>query len=146
MNLCIISSCGGHLTEIRCLRSVYDRYNVTYILNDKAILPKDMETNTYFVTHSERDVKTLKNFYEFFRLFKVLKPKVILTTGAGPAIPAGIVARLLNIKVIYVETITRITKPSLTGYLMRYIATHLFYQWRELSKFFPKGTYIGPLI
>ena len=48
MKICIVSSCGGHLTEVRGLKPVYDGYDHFYVLNDNAILPEDMRGKTYF--------------------------------------------------------------------------------------------------
>src|SRR5215467_503871 len=35
MKICIVSSCGGHLTEVRCLKPAYESYQHFYVLNDK---------------------------------------------------------------------------------------------------------------
>ena len=48
MKVCIVSSCGGHLTEVRRLKPAYEKYAHFYVLNDKAILPKDMQ-ESYFI-------------------------------------------------------------------------------------------------
>ena len=36
MKVCIVSSCGGHLTEVRQLRQAYERFDHFYVLNDRA--------------------------------------------------------------------------------------------------------------
>jgi hypothetical protein len=61
MKVCIVSSCGGHLTEVRRLRPAYAAFEHFYVLNDKAILPGDMAGRTTFIAHSERDWRTLLN-------------------------------------------------------------------------------------
>lgn len=147
MKVCIISSCGGHLTEVRCLKPGYEKYEHFYVLNDKAILPADMQGRTYFITHSERDWKLVLNLREAFRILRKEKPHVLLSTGAGPAVPFALVGRLLfGARVVFVETITRIKGPSMTGRLMYWLANEFFYQWKSLSPFFPKATYGGPLV
>jgi beta-1,4-N-acetylglucosaminyltransferase len=145
--ICIVSSCGGHLTEVRCLREAYEDYDHFYVLNDKALLPPDMEGRTHFVTHSERDWKQLVNLYEAWRMLSKARPDVILSTGAGPVVPFALVGKLFfGTKVIFVETITRIHSPSLTGRLMYLLADEFFYQWESLSRFFPHGHFVGRLI
>ena len=42
MKICIVSSCGGHLTEVRQLKAVYEGYAHIYVLNDQVVLPDDM--------------------------------------------------------------------------------------------------------
>lgn len=145
--ICIVSSCGGHLTEVRCLRSAYGQHPHFYVLNDQALLPADMKGKTWFIAHSERDWKFLLNLGEAFRILWKERPAVILSTGAGPVVPFALIGRLFfGTRVVFVETITRIEKPSMTGKIMYHLAHDFFYQWESLRPFFPKGTYGGPLL
>lgn len=147
MKVCIVSSCGGHLTEVRSLKPAYEAYEHFYVLNDRAILPRDMDGRTYFITHSERDSKFFVNLWEAYRILRKERPDVILSTGAGPAVPFAMVARLcFRTRIVFVETITKIHSPSLTGRIMYLLADRFFYQWESLGRFFPKGEYGGRLL
>ena len=147
MKVCVVSSCGGHLTEVRCLKPAYELFEHFYVLNDKAVLPADMKDNTYFIAHSERDWKSFLNLWESFQILRKEKPDVILSTGAGPAVPFAIVGRLFfRTRVIFVETITRINRPSLTGRIMYWLAQDFMYQWESLRPFFPKAQHGGSLV
>lgn len=145
--LCIVSSCGGHLTEIRMLMPLYFSYEHFYVLNDKAILANDMQDKTYFITHSERDWKFFKNLWESFQILRKEKPAAIISTGAGLIVPFSLVARFLfGIKTIYIETMASVEKPSLSGKIMYYLADYFYYQWPTLKEYFPKGECIGTLL
>ena len=144
--VCVVSSCGGHLTEVRALRSVYEPYRHFYVLNDRILLPKDMEGKTYFVRHAERDWRCVVNLWEAWRILRKERPRVILSTGAGPAVPFALVGRALGIPTVFVETFTRVLTPSLTGRIMYYVADRFFYQWPTLQRFFPRGTWGGLLV
>lgn len=145
--VCVVSSCGGHLTEVRCLLPVYQALPHFYVLNDKALLPADMVGRTYFIAHSERDWKLLLNFWEAFAILRKERPDVILSTGAGSVVPFAIVGRLLfSTRVVFVETVTRVVSPSLTGRIMYRLAHRFFYQWESLARFYRNGTYGGPLL
>lgn len=147
MKVCIVSSCGGHLTEVRRLRPAYERYDHFYVLNDSAILPRDMEGKTLFIAHSERDWRFFVNLWEAYRILARERPEVILSTGAGPAVPFAIVGRLIfGIRVIFVETLTRVRSPSLTGRIMYRLAHDFFYQWESLASYFPKARFGGPIL
>ena len=87
MKICIVSSCGGHLTEVRALRSAYEAYDPVYVLNDAVTLPEDMQERTYFIRHSERDWLFALNLWEAWKILRKEKPRLILSTGAGPAVP-----------------------------------------------------------
>lgn len=147
MKVCIVTSCGGHLTEARCLKPAFEADEHFYVLDDKALLPADMADRTYFVTHSERDWKVLINFWEALKILRAERPQVILSTGAGIVVPFALVGRfLLGTRVIFIETLTRVRKPSLTGRIMYRLAHEFYYQWETLGPYFPKGSYGGPLI
>lgn len=144
MKVCVVSSCGGHLTEVRALIPAYGSFDHFYVLNDHTTLPPDMEGRTHFIVHSERDLKLLINIWEAFRILLKERPTVILSTGAGPAVPFSWVGKLLfGCKVVFVETFTRVDRPSLTARLIYPVADAFFYQWENQSKYFPRGRFGG---
>jgi UDP-N-acetylglucosamine:LPS N-acetylglucosamine transferase len=143
--VCVVSSCGGHLTEVRALREAFARYEHFYVLNDRVLLPADMEGKTYFIRHSERDVLFLVNLVEAWRILRRERPDVILSTGAGPVVPFALIGRLLGVPTLFVETFTRISTPSLTARIMYRLAARFVYQWPALGRYFPRGTYGGVL-
>ena len=144
--ICIVSSCGGHLTEARALRPVFERYEHFYVLNDRIILPEDMEGKTYFMRHSERDWLFFVNLWEAWRILRKERPTLILSTGAGPVVPFVLVSKLFGVKSVFIEISTQVTRPSLSGRIMYALADRFFYQWKDLERYFPKGTYGGPIL
>ena len=106
-----------------------------------------MQGKTHVISHSERDWKFFVNLLEAFQILRRERPDVILSTGAGPVVPFALVGRLLfSCRVIYVETITRIERPSLTGRIMYRLANDFFIQWESLQRFFPRGRFCGSLL
>src|SRR5262245_13351256 len=144
--ICIVSFCGGHLTELRALIPIYGCYEHFYVLNERVSLPKDMGGRTYFIRHSERDWLFFINLWEAWKILRLEQPSVILSTGAGPVVPFALVGKLFRVPTIFIETFTRVVEPSLTGRIMYYLADRFFYQWKPLGRFFPKGVYGGPLV
>ena len=82
VDICIVSSCGGHLTEVNKLYAAFSKYKHIFIVNDKINLTKEQAPLYHFVTHSERDFKFFLNIFEFYKLFKKFRPTVLLSTGA----------------------------------------------------------------
>lgn len=146
VKICIVSSVGGHLTEVRALKEIYSLYDHFYVLNDGIKLPKDMEGKTHFIQHSERDWKFIINIWEAWKILGRERPNLILSTGAGPIVPFSLIGNILKIPTIFIESFTRVRRPSLTGRIMYWLASRFFYQWKSLELFFPKGVYCGPLI
>jgi beta-1,4-N-acetylglucosaminyltransferase len=141
----IISSCGGHLTEIRLLRPIFEKYEHFYVLNDRVLLPSDMEGKTYFVTLFERDLNFFVNLWEAWKVLRKERPQLLLSAGAGIVVPFAVWAKLMGIPIVYVETLTRVRYPSLTGKIMYRLADRFFYQWESLRPFFPQGECCGPI-
>lgn len=146
MKICIVSSCGGHLTEIRILKPIYEKYDYFYVLNDHVLLPEDMKDKTHFIRHSERDFLFFVNLWEAFQILLKERPQLILSAGAGPVVPFALIGKILKVPILFIETLTRVNKPSLTGKIMYHLADRFFYQWKGLERFFPRGVYGGPLI
>ena len=142
----IISSCGGHLSEIRALKAVYSRYEHFFVINDVMVLPDDMKGRTYFIRHSERDWKFFINLWEAWRILRQERPGVLLSTGAGPLVPFTLVAKWYGIRVVFIEIGNQLVRPSFTGRFMNVLADRVFYQWKSLARYFPRGVYGGPLL
>ncbi len=143
VKIALVSSCGGHLTDVRALRPVYEGHEHFYVLNDRAILPKDMEGKTIFIRHSERDWLFFLNLWEAWRILRKERPNLILSTGAGPVVPFALVGKVLGIPTVYIEISASVTEPSLSGRIMYRLADKFFYQWEGLRRYFPKGIYGG---
>jgi len=146
VKICVVSSVGGHLTEVRMLRAAYERYAHFYVLNDRISLPPDMEGRTHHISHAERDWRCFFNLWEAWRILRREQPSLILSTGAGPVVPFAIVGRLLGIPTVFIEVSTQVDTPSLSGRIMYFLAERFFYQWKPLARYFPKGLYGGPIL
>lgn len=143
--LCLVSSSGGHLSEMRALRPAFAGCEWFHVLDYRVMLPADMEGKTRFVKHTERDLGFLVNLWQAWRILRRERPDLIVSTGAAPAVSFGLVGKLLGIPVIFVEISAQVTSPSLSGRLLYRIADRFFYQWRPLARFYPKGVYGGLL-
>ena len=145
-SICVVSSGGGHLTEALALRPAYGSRPHFFVLNQPMQLPSVMQGKTYFIRHSERDLLFFVNLWEAWRILRRERPAVILSTGAGPAVPFALVGKLLGIPSVFVECSTQIMRPSLTGRIMYYVADRFYYQWEALKRYYPRGSYGGVLL
>ena len=75
-----------------------------------------------------------------------VRPKVILSAGANIAVPISVFGKLMGVKVIHVETASRVYSLSSTGKLMYRIANLFFVQWESLQKDYPNAIYAGRLV
>lgn len=85
----------------------------------------------------------LRNLRLAVRLVRSRRPRVVLTTGAGLAIPFVWVARVRGAKVVYVESLTRVHGPSLACRAIRPVAMQTYVQWPELAEELPGARFEG---
>jgi UDP-N-acetylglucosamine transferase subunit ALG13 len=76
--------------------------------------------------------------------FLVVRPDVIISTGAGAAFFTLFLARLFRRKVIYIESIARVETISLFGNLAARYADMYLVQWPKLENQHPKAVYCNP--
>ena len=147
IDIFIVSSCGGHLTETLSLSKSWNFLKPIYIINSKINLPQEIKDKAHFVKHSERDLIFFLNMVEAFLLFIKYKPKYVFSTGAGIAVPFSIVGKyFFKAKIIYVESAASIFRPSLTGLIMKYLAHKFYIQSEYLKKYFPNAIFKGSLL
>jgi beta-1,4-N-acetylglucosaminyltransferase len=149
MKLAMICSSGGHLLLLHVLKdfwSQYDRFWVTFKKEDAiSLLEKEKIYWAFFPTN--RNLFNL--FRNFFVALKVLfkeKPDVIISSGAGVAIPFFYLGKLLRKKLVFIEAYERIENPSLTGRLVYPLTDVFILHWEEQKKSFPKGIVLGELL
>ena len=87
---------------------------VTFRQSDaRSLLARERVTWAHFPTN--RNVpNALRNFW-LGRTVARERPSAVITTGAGVSVPFALAARLRGIPVVYVESMARITTPSLTA-------------------------------
>jgi beta-1,4-N-acetylglucosaminyltransferase len=96
---------------------------------------------------TERNVANmLRNCVLAWKLITDLRPKVIVTTGAGPAVPFAWVGRVFGAKIVYIESLTRIEGPSLSYRLVRPIVSRFYVQWPDLAANVPGARYAGSVL
>jgi beta-1,4-N-acetylglucosaminyltransferase len=71
----------------------------------------------------------IRNLPFAWRTIRRLDPNVILSTGAGVAVPFFLVGKLLRRRLVYVESFTRTQSGSLSGRLVYPLADEFFVQW-----------------
>jgi UDP-N-acetylglucosamine:LPS N-acetylglucosamine transferase len=73
------------------------------------------------------------------------RPRAMLSTGPSVAVPVAVVCKLLGVKVIFVETGSRVTALSGTGRIMYRLADLFLVQWEPLLEKHPRAVYAGRL-
>lgn len=142
----LIASTGGHLSQLvnlaDCWRD-YDRHWVTFRKPD-AESSLDGEMVTWAHHPVTRNIpNAVRNFFLAVRVLRRERPDVIVSTGAGVALPFFLVARLLRIRTVYLEAFERLDSKSLTGALCYPLTDYFCLQWEDQRAMYPDGIHVG---
>jgi UDP-N-acetylglucosamine:LPS N-acetylglucosamine transferase len=147
--LLLVCSTGGHLLQLVALREAWDGFSrvwVTFDRGDSRTLLADEEVVIAF-SPTNRNLKNLvRNLLLAVRVVRRARPRAVVTTGAGVAVPFAWIGRLFGARVVYVESVTRIEAPSLSCRLIRPVASRVYVQWPELLESLPKARYSGSVL
>jgi len=149
MRFLLVCSSGGHLLLLHALRpwwAGHDRSWVTFRKADsESLLAGERVAWAHHPT--QRNVPNLlRNLRLAWRLVRRERPDILVSTGAGVALPFFIVARLLGIRTVFVEAYERIDSPSLSGRLCYPISDLFVLQWPDQRRFYPTGQVVGSLL
>lgn len=143
----LAASVGGHLTQGLLLLEGIQTDQIVVYTNEKVGMNYTKYYTKGFI-NGERNVG--KQLYVFWKLIiEILKdkPKVVISTGSSIGVFTILLAKFLfRSKTVFVESFSRVTKPTVSGLIAYRIVDRFYYQWKELDKFYPKGICKGTII
>lgn len=149
MKVLLVCSSGGHLTQLYRLKpwwSDHERMWVTFEKADARSLLADENVTWAFHPTTRNIPNLLRNLWLALRLLPRYRPDVIVSSGAGVALPFFVLGRLLRRCTVYLEVYDRIDSGTLTGRLCYPIADLFLLQWDEQRRCYPNGTVVGQLL
>lgn len=148
IKICYTASEGGHTHELMQLDELLQKYPGFFITESKN--GKDKFEAVYTVPQVNRkSIRSIFRFVQsFFTIRKILlkeRPTHIISFGAMCTVPVCIIGKMMKIKVVYVESYTRIKDLSLSGKILYRFADLFVVQWKQLTYAYPKAVYGGAL-
>ena len=146
VDLLLVCSSGGHLLQLYSLRAAWQNARRLWVSIDTSDVRSVLAGEEVVIAFSptSRNVGNLvRNFGLAWRVVRRARPRVMVTTGAGVAVPFAYLARLYGAKIVYVESFTRIESASLSFRMIRPIADRIYVQWPELQRSIPSAIYVG---
>ncbi len=143
-----VSSSGGHLSQLLQLRPWWIRHDrcwVTFDLPDahSKLVGEELIPAHYPTTrHLPNSLRNLRLAHE---VLSTWRPDVVISNGAGVAVPFFVVARARRIPTVYLEVYDRIDSRTLTGRLVRPFTTRFCVQWPEQQRLNRGSQLVGPL-
>lgn len=145
----LVGSSGGHLTQLWALGPWWRDHRRTWVTFDTpdAISLLRNERTIWAYSPTTRNVPNLvRNAFLAWRTLRTTRPDLVVSTGAGVALPFFVFARILRIPTVYIEVYDRIDSATLTGRLCRPFTSLMCVQWEEQRSLYRHSAVIGALL
>lgn len=144
-----VSSQGGHLAHLLAMRSWWEGRSRVWVCPDTPDvadrLVGERVVTSYFPT--TRNVPNLaRNAVLAARLLRRERPSLVVSSGAGVAVPFFVGAWAMGIPTVFIEVYDRIDTPTMTGRLCGPFTTRRIVQWPSQMDFYPDAQLVGPLL
>jgi hypothetical protein len=150
---------GGFLLEAQSLlRGLGTDFDYCYITSDDCMVPKELAGAEIYRIRSfavlgephlwQRGPAFLRALVQAYQALRRSKPDCVICVGSAMAVPIGLAARVLGIRSVFVESITRYDRPSMTArlVLLLRLANRFYVQWPDSTHLYRKGVYRGTVL
>lgn len=146
MRVLLVASSGGHLTQLMCLRDWWARHDRLWVTFDTAdAVSKLADEDVVWAHHpTTRNVRNLaRNTRLAWRTLDRFRPDVVISTGAGVAVPFFWLHRRFGASTVYLEVFDRIDTRTLTARLCRPVTDLFLAQWPEQQQMYRSAVLLG---
>ena len=145
----LVGSSGGHLAQLLALESWWSKHERLWVTFDTVDAVSLLEREEVAWAHhpTTRNLRNLaRNLRLARRVIGEFRPDLVVSTGAGVALPFFLSAWMKRIPRAYVEVYDRLDSRTLTGRLCRPITNLFMVQWPEQAVLYPGAPVIGRLL
>lgn len=145
----LVSTQGGHLAHLLALRAWWEVHDRLWVCPDTPDVVDRLAGERVVWSHSPttRNLPNLlRNCVLAVRLLRRERPSLVVSAGAGVAVPFFVAAWLLRIPTVFIEVYDRVDTPTLTGRLCGPFTTRRIVQWQSQLQFYPDAHLVGPLL
>lgn len=145
----LVSTQGGHLAHLVALRDWWRTRERLWVCPDAPDVRDRLAGERLVCSFSPttRNVPNLlRNARLAFRLVRRERPSLVVSAGAGVAVPFFVAAWLLRIPTVFIEVYDRVDTPTVTGRLCGPFTTRRIVQWQSQLAFYPDARLVGPLL
>lgn len=149
LKIAVAASPGGHLVQVKQLAPLYQKYDYFYFTFKGAVadnLGKSEKVYAIWNIVRHNPLTWLSGFFHSLLIAVKERPDVVITTGAGVVFFFCLFCKMLGAKLIFIESMAKVNRPTLTARLLYPFSDLFFVQWPQLLSFFPKAKYVGRLI
>lgn len=146
MKVLLVCSTGGHFKALQQLQPFWKHYNycwVTFRTAPTEAVLKDDRVYWAWSPTNRNLINLIRNFFLAWTVLLRERPQLVISTGAGVAVPFIILAKIFGSKTVFIESITRVDKLSLSARLTLPFLDGLYVHWRQLQASYPKAELIS---
>jgi UDP-N-acetylglucosamine transferase subunit ALG13 len=144
----LAASLGGHLELLDSVRTAFAGHPRHWITSPgaRADALRAQGERVSTLPRMDRANPSLANVRAGAALARRERPALVVTSGAGVVLPFCLTARALGARIVFTETMARVTNGSLTGRALSRLASSVLVQWPELRSTYPMATVCRPAL
>ena len=146
MKVLLISSTGGHFQAMLRLHPFWRKHECCWVTfqTTSTELVLNGENVYWAYSPTNRNLPNLiRNFWLAFKVIYQERPELILSTGAGVAVPFIIVAKLAGVRTAFIESFTRVEELSLSAKLVLPFLDVVYVPWSKIAAKYSKAELIS---
>jgi UDP-N-acetylglucosamine transferase subunit ALG13 len=157
LRLCLAASGGGHLRQLIDLQPFWAEHDVQFVTEPTPLAddlarrhPVHLVPHFAFGQLRGRPARGIRNGWRnqraARRAIRMIRPQLIISTGAGSVFFAVVAAKLAGARFILIESFARFETPSLFGRLTQRFADAVIVQSARLGALWPGAEVFDPLV
>lgn len=145
MKILLVCSTGGHFNALQKLGDFWGQHDcfwVTFRTDATEVALKHKKVYWAYSPTNRNLPNLIRNLILSAQVVWRERPQMILSTGAGVAVPFIIIGKLFGCKTVFVESFTRVKQLSLSARLTMPFLDVVYVHWEQLKQRYPKAELI----
>jgi beta-1,4-N-acetylglucosaminyltransferase len=130
MKLLLACTSGGHFATMKSLESFWSEHDRIWVCD------RNIDTESLLI--AKERVAWLP-----YKILAGSKPDLVISTGASIAINVCLMAKLLGIRFVFIESISRPDRLSVSGRVVYWMCDEFYVQWPQLCRKYRKAIFKG---
>lgn len=146
MNVLLVCSSGGHFKALQQLQPFWQDHGrvwVTFKSETTEAALAGEQVHWAFSPTNRHLPNLFRNLILALKLIRQERPQLILSTGAGVAVPFLLLGKLHGSSTVFIESITRTRTLSLSARLVLPLLDVLYVHWPQLQRRYPRAELIS---
>ncbi len=147
MKILLVCSTGGHFRVMEQLKPFWQNYDHVWVTFRSAPTESALKNQRVHWAYSPTNrhlPNLIRNLWLAWAVLRQEQPTLVLTTGAGVAVPFLILGKILGCKTVFIESVTRVNQLSLSARLTMKFLDSIYVHWPKLRTMYPKAELIMP--